>query len=187
MRCPYCQQTNSSVLESRITSDTESIRRRRMCDKCGKRFTTYERVEGVDLQVVKKNGEVEPFDREKLRKGIVKATWKRPVSMSDIEDVMNDVERRLRLRATTQIKSWEVGNLVMDRLRQIDPVAYILFASVYKDFQSLEDFQQEIQTLMCVVKHSLDSSASATRAGATGAVQVDSQDPQKCDDEKENL
>ncbi len=149
MRCPYCQHTETSVLESRLSSDTEAIRRRRTCDRCGKRFTTYERVEGVDLQVVKKNGEIQTFDREKLRKGIVKATWKRPISMADIEELMAEVERRLRLRSTTQIKSWEIGNLVMDRLRRIDPVAFILFASVYKDFQSLEDFQEEIQRLMC--------------------------------------
>lgn len=178
MRCPYCQQCETSVLESRLTSDTESIRRRRVCERCGKRFTTYERVEGVDLQVVKKNGLVETFDREKLRKGIIKATWKRPVSMSDIEDLMSDVERRLRLRSTTKIKSWEIGNLVMNRLRQIDPVAYILFASVYKDFQSLEDFQEEIEKLMHQPAAELalpeppvspQISATATFAGATGA------------------
>lgn len=183
MRCPYCQQSDTSVLESRITSDTESIRRRRVCDRCGKRFTTYERVEGVDLQVVKKNGVVETFDREKLRKGIVKATWKRPVSMSDIEDVMAEVERRLRLRSTTQIKSWEIGNLVMDRLRSLDPVAFILFASVYKDFQSLEDFQEEIQRLMCALHHPEESSPeshSATSAGATGAALDSDSKPPKC-------
>lgn len=147
MRCPYCHHTATSVLESRLTSDTESIRRRRTCDNCGKRFTTYERVEGVDLSVVKKNGAVEPFDREKFRKGIVKATWKRPVSMSDIEELLDDVERRLRVRKTTKIKSWEIGNLVMNRLKKLDPVAYLLFASVYKDFQSLEDFEGEIQRI----------------------------------------
>jgi transcriptional repressor NrdR len=172
MRCPYCQQSESSVLESRSGSDAESIRRRRECDRCGKRFTTYERVEGVDLQVVKKNGVIESFNREKLKKGIVKATWKRPISMSDIEDVMAEVERRLRLRSTTQIKSWEIGNLVMDHLRRLDPVAFILFASVYKDFQSLEDFQEEIQRLMCAIHHPEEKrkeSISATLAGATGA------------------
>lgn len=183
MRCPYCQQSETSVLESRITSDTESIRRRRVCDRCGKRFTTYERVEGVDLQVVKKNGVVETFDREKLRKGIVKATWKRPVSMSDIDDVLAEVERRLRLRSTTQIKSWEIGNLVMDHLRRLDPVAFILFASVYKDFQSLEDFQEEIQRLMCVLHHPEESSTeshSATSAGATGAAPDSDSKPPEC-------
>lgn len=152
MKCPYCQHQETSVLESRVGTDLESIRRRRMCDNCGKRFTTYERVEGVDLSVVKKNGTVEPFDREKLRKGIVKATWKRPVSMSEIEDLLDDIEQRLRVRRSTKIKSWEIGNLVMNRLRKLDPTAYLLFASVYKDFQSLEDFENEIARLGEIIR-----------------------------------
>lgn len=147
MRCPYCHNADTSVLESRLAEDTTAIRRRRTCEKCGKRFTTYERVEGVDMAVIKKNGNTETFDREKLRKGIVKATWKRPVSMSEIEEILDDVEKRLRLRTSTNIKSWEVGNLVMNRLKTLDPVAYLLFASVYKDFQSLEDFAGEIERL----------------------------------------
>lgn len=147
MRCPYCHNADTSVLESRLAEDTTAIRRRRVCEKCGKRFTTYERIEGVDMAVIKKNGEVESFDRDKLRKGIVKATWKRPVSMSEIEEIIDDVEKRLRLRTSTNIKSWEIGNLVMERLQTLDPVAYLLFASVYKDFQSLEDFASEIGRL----------------------------------------
>lgn len=142
--CPYCQHPDTSVLESRDAEEGRSIRRRRSCERCGKRFTTYERVEGVDLIVIKKNGSEVPFDREKLRKGIIKATWKRPVSMSDIEGLMDDVERRLRLRSGTKIKSWEIGNLVMNRLKKLDPVSYLLFASVYKDFQSVEDLQKEL-------------------------------------------
>lgn len=147
MRCPYCQNPDTSVLESRLAEDNSAIRRRRVCDTCGKRFTTYERIEGVDLTVVKKDGNTELFDREKLRKGIVKATWKRPVSMSDIEELMDDVEKRLRLRTSTTIKSWEIGNMVMNRLKKLDRVAFLLFASVYKDFQSLEDFAGEIAKL----------------------------------------
>jgi transcriptional repressor NrdR len=130
-----------------VAEDGAAIRRRRQCNKCGKRFTSYERIEGVDLLVTKKNGTSEPFDRDKLRKGIVKATWKRPVSMADIDELLSDVEKRLRLRETTNIKSWEIGNLVMNRLKKLDPVAFILFASVYKDFQSLDDFAQEIARL----------------------------------------
>jgi transcriptional repressor NrdR len=147
MRCPYCQNPDTSVLESRLAEDHAAIRRRRVCEHCGKRFTTYERIEGVDLTVIKKDGAAEPFDREKLRKGIVKATWKRPVSMADIDDLMNDVEKRLRLRTSTTIKSWEIGNMVMNRLKKLDRVAYLLFASVYKDFRSLEDFAEEIDRL----------------------------------------
>ncbi len=147
MRCPYCQNPDISVLESRVAEDQSAIRRRRVCEHCGKRFTTYERIEGVDLTVIKKDGAAEPFDREKLRKGIVKATWKRPVSMADIDDLMNDVEKRLRLRTSTTIKSWEIGNMVMNRLKKMDKVAFLLFASVYKDFRSLEDFADEIARL----------------------------------------
>lgn len=147
MICPYCGQQSSSVLESRIAEENQAIRRRRQCEKCGKRFTTYERVEGVDLTVIKKNGTSEPFNREKIRKGIVKATWKRPISMSDIDTLIDDIERKLRQRQSTKIKSWEVGNLVMNRLQKLDRVAYLLFASVYKDFQSFEDFAGEITRL----------------------------------------
>lgn len=164
MRCPYCQNVETSVLESRLTTDATSIRRRRLCENCGKRFTTYERVEGVDLTVVKKNGQEEPFDREKLRKGIVKATWKRPVSMAEIEDLLDDVEKRLRLRSSTEIKSWEIGNLVMNRLRKLDPTAYLLFASVYKDFQSLEDFQEEITRLQDKYPESLQTAEAEAEA-----------------------
>jgi transcriptional repressor NrdR len=130
-----------------MTEDNRAIRRRRVCEQCGKRFTTYERVEGVDLVVIKKSGESESFNREKIRKGIVKATWKRPISMSDIDELIDDVERKLRQRTSTKVKSWEIGNLVMNRLRKLDAVAYLLFASVYKDFQSFEDFEEEIKKL----------------------------------------
>ncbi len=145
--CPYCGQQSSSVLESRLAEENQAIRRRRQCEQCGKRFTTYERVEGVDLTVIKKNGTSEAFNREKIRKGIVKATWKRPISMADIDTLIDDVERKLRQRQSTKVKSWEIGNLVMNRLQKLDRVAYLLFASVYKDFQSFEDFAEEITRL----------------------------------------
>jgi len=147
MKCPYCGNAGTSVLESRIGADQEALRRRRQCAKCEKRFTTYERVEGVDLFVRKKSGETEQFDREKVKKGIVKATWKRPVSLEDIEALIVEVERKLRLRASKEVKSWEIGNMVMNRLRKIDPVSYLLFASVYKDFQDIRDFLREANRL----------------------------------------
>lgn len=147
MQCPYCSFADSVVLESRVVSDDPSIRRRRQCEKCDKRFTTYERVEGVDLFVIKKNGERESFDREKVKKGLTKATWKRPLSMEDIDTLINEVEKKLRLKNTKEIKSWEIGKLVMNRLRKIDPVSYLLFASVYRDFQQMQDFEDEIRRL----------------------------------------
>ncbi|MFZ2200175.1 MAG: transcriptional regulator NrdR [Microgenomates group bacterium] len=147
MQCPYCHNDNTNVLESRITDEGGAMRRRRECDRCGKRFTTYERAEGVDIKVVKKSGKIEDFDREKLRRGIMKATWKRPVSMEQIEAMVDEVERILRRKTTTEVRSWEVGNLVINRLKKIDPLAYLLFASVYREFQSLNDFSDELSKL----------------------------------------
>lgn len=147
MKCPYCGQRDSSVLESRLSEDEEIIRRRRECNVCEKRFTTYERIEGIDLVVLKKDGTREPFDREKVKKGLMKATWKRPVSIEQIEKLIEDVERKLRRRKNKEIKSWEVGKLVITRLRKLDPVGYLLFASVYRDFQDIDDFKREIKQL----------------------------------------
>lgn len=148
MQCPYCQSLDHNVLESRIAEDKKSIRRRRQCHKCKKRFTTYERVEGVDLKVIKKDGKVEDFDREKIRRGLIKATWKRPVNNKDIDIILDEVESKLRLKSATTVKSWEIGNLVIRRLKKLDPLGYLLFASVYRDFTSLEDFKIEIDQLL---------------------------------------
>ena len=147
MKCPYCTKPDTAVIDSREADDQTSIRRRRSCQSCDKRFTTYERIEGIDLKVIKKDGTKEDFNREKLRRGIVKATWKRPIAMADIEDVLSDIECRLRQKQTTEVKSWEIGNLVINRLKKMDKLSYLLFASVYRDFESLEDFEKEIQSL----------------------------------------
>lgn len=147
MKCPYCGNTDSSVLESRLSEDENSIRRRRECGSCDKRFTTYERVEGIDLIVVKKDGAREQFNREKIKKGLMKATWKRPVSIEDIEDLVEDIEQKLRRRKSREIKSWEIGNMIMTRLKKLDSVSYLLFASVYRDFQDVDDFKKELKEL----------------------------------------
>lgn len=152
MKCPYCGSDESNVLESRVAADQTSMRRRRVCLACAKRFTTYERVEGNDLTVIKKDGTREPFDREKIRKGLMKATWKRPISVDEIEHLLLRVEQTLLLHEATEIRSWEVGELVITELRKLDPVSYLLFACVYRDFQSLEDFSSEIQDLQRVVR-----------------------------------
>lgn len=147
MKCPYCASINHGVLESREAEEGASTRRRRECGKCRKRFTTYERVEGLDLKVLKKDGRVEGFDRDKIRRGLVKATWKRPVKVEQIEALIDEVERKLRLRESTTVKSWEVGDMVINRLKKIDPMGYLLFASVYRDFATIKDFEKEIQDL----------------------------------------
>jgi len=162
VKCPYCAKSNTSVIDSREAEDQNSIRRRRSCGDCTKRFTTYERIEGIELRVIKKDGTREDFSRDKLRRGIVKATWKRPVSMSSVEDMIDEVERKLRLRDATEVKSWEIGNLIINRLKKIDTLSYLLFASVYRDFESLEDFEQEISRL----KDLKDSAAPVEKQSA---------------------
>lgn len=147
MKCPYCANCQTIVTDTRDAEDQTTVRRRRQCEKCQKRFTTYERVEGVDLVVIKKDGRKEQFSREKLRRGIAKATWKRPVSMTQIEELLDEVERKLRVKDTTEVKSWEIGNFVIHRLKKIDPLSYLLFSSVYRDFNTLEDFKVEINKL----------------------------------------
>ena len=161
MKCPYCGKKNTSVVDSRDADDQTSIRRRRSCAECGKRFTTYERVEGIDLKVIKKDGTKEDFSRDKLRKGIVKATWKRPISMSSVEEMIDDVERRLRLKDASEVKSWEVGNLVINRLRKLDPLSYLLFASVYRDFESVDDFAEEIKKLQEIEQENQNTSQNS--------------------------
>lgn len=147
MRCPYCQSEEHSVLESRVTEDGASLRRRRECDKCKKRFTTYERVEGIDLKVMKKDGSIEVFDKDKIRRGLIKATWKRPVKIEEIDALVEEIELKLRQRKVTTIRSWEIGKMVINRLKKLDPLGYLLFASVYRDFEGIDDFQREIQEL----------------------------------------
>ena len=147
MLCPYCKHTDSAVLDSRDADTGESIRRRRECQKCTKRFTTFERIEGLELKVIKKDGKREDFDREKVKRGLIKATWKRPVTLEQLNEIVLDVEARLRAKGIKEIKSWEIGNLVINRLKRIDTLSYLLFASVYRDFNSIEDFREEIDKL----------------------------------------
>jgi transcriptional repressor NrdR len=144
MFCPFCKSKNTAVIDSRETENGEAVRRRRICEDCDKRFTTYERVEGVDLKVIKKDGSKENFDREKIKRGLLKSTWKRPVTMLQIELLIEEVESRLRQKDAQEVKSWEIGNLVLNRLKKLDPLSYLLFASVYRDFGDLSDFEEEI-------------------------------------------
>lgn len=147
MRCPYCHHCDTAVLESRIAEGSRSLRRRRKCEECDRRFTTYERVEGIDVQVLKKNGFVEKFDREKIKKGIVKATWRRPLSVDRIEEMIDDVERTLREQENGQVKSYEIGELVLETLRTVDPISAFSFAIVYRDIDTLEEFEEEMSRL----------------------------------------
>lgn len=145
MRCPYCAHEESGVIESRPTGGGEAIRRRRECEDCNKRFTTYERVGNIDLEVKKRNGDKEEFDREKLEKGIVKACWKRGVDEDQIEELVDEIEMGLLNKKSTVVESTDIGKMVLERLKEIDGVAYLRFASVYLDFENLEDFKEVIK------------------------------------------
>lgn len=146
MLCPYCHHAESKVLETRETSEQET-RRRRECLKCEKRFTTYERIEFKPLFVVKRDGKRESFDRQKLVRGLMRSCEKRPVSLFDIEKLVDKVEYKLRNSDEQEIKSTKIGTLVMNRLKKLDKIAYIRFASVYRDFADIESFQDEIGKL----------------------------------------
>lgn len=148
MRCPYCRSANDKVVNSRTCQDGESIRRRRECLDCGKRFTTFEYIETVELHVIKRNGERETFSRDKLRGGISKACEKRPVSAEDVDAVVQRIEREIQNRMDSEINSIEIGELVLKELRDIDEVAYVRFASVYKAFRDIAQFRDTVVNLM---------------------------------------
>lgn len=148
MRCPFCDQENDRVLDSREIRDGRAIRRRRQCGACGRRYTTYETIEDVPFMVVKRNGQREVFDRSKVLRGVLRACEKRPVSPQQLEQLADDVEQHLVDSVSREITSLEIGQMVMDRLRQIDKVAYVRFASVYLDFKSVQEFMNEINQLV---------------------------------------
>ena len=148
MRCPACGDRDTRVVDSRDLDDAATIRRRRECGACATRFTTYERIEAVPLYVMKKDGRREDFDRQKLFSGLMKATTKREISPSAVERVVDEIEAELRTRGKVEIPSREVGELVMDKLRALDEVAYIRFASVYRSFMDLQEVKHEIDQLL---------------------------------------
>ena len=148
MRCPYCSFIESKVIDSRPTDENSSIRRRRECLKCGKRFTTYEKLESISLVVVKKDDSRQPFNRNKVLKGIMTACEKRPISIMQMEHVADDIESELAQRMEREVKSTRIGEMVMEKLRDLDEVAYVRFASVYKQFDDLGTFMEELQGLI---------------------------------------
>lgn len=149
VKCPYCPSTETKVLESRETGEYEEVtRRRRECLKCNRRYTTYERAELGDMVVVKKDGRREPFDREKLKKGILRACEKRPIELDKIEQAVDKIETEIRDREEKEIKSTAIGEMVMKKLKTLDHVAYIRFASVYREFADIASFQDEMKKLI---------------------------------------
>lgn len=148
MKCPYCSFIESKVIDSRPTEENNSIRRRRECLKCGKRFTTYEKLESVALVVVKKDESRQPFNRNKVLKGIITACEKRPISIVQMEKIADDIESELAQSMEREVRSTVIGEMVMDKLRLLDEVAYVRFASVYKQFEDLSTFMDELNGLI---------------------------------------
>ena len=148
MQCPYCKSADSEVVETRVSEDGTNIRRRRNCSSCGKRYTTYERIENVSLIVKKRDGKREQFDREKLRSGLIKSTEKTTVSLEDINNIVDEVERDLISGESVEVEAKKIGQMVALRLKKLDKIAYIRFASVFKRFVDVEDFEKEVQRLL---------------------------------------
>lgn len=148
MQCPKCHHQNSRVIDSRQADDGRAIRRRRECENCGQRFTTFERIEESPLLVIKKNGVREEFNREKILRGIIRSAEKRPVAMEQMEKIVDYVERRVREKGVTEISSTVIGEYVMEDLAQVDEISYIRFASVYRQFKDMSVFLQELQQIV---------------------------------------
>lgn len=148
MKCPYCGSRETEVVETRDSEDLETIRRRRACVNCEKRFTTYERVENVNLVVIKKDGRREQFNRDKLKSGIIRSCEKTKVSLEDVERIVADVERELRGDTSVEIDSKRIGQMTSAKLKKLDKVAYIRFSSVFKRFLDVEDFEKEVKKLI---------------------------------------
>ena len=148
MKCPFCNQDDTRVVDSRPVDDNSSIRRRRMCDACGKRFTTYEKVETIPLIVIKKDQNREQYDRRKIENGVIRACYKRPISAQQITKVVDQIENQVFGREEREVSSEVIGELVMDQLKDLDPVAYVRFASVYRDFKDVNTFMDELKKLL---------------------------------------
>ena len=148
MKCPFCNQENTRVIDSRPVPDNNSIRRRRQCDECGKRFTTYEKIETIPLTVIKKDLSREQYERRKIQDGITRACYKRPVSVERIESLMDEIETEVFNREEKEIPSALIGEIVMDKLKDLDAVAYVRFASAYREFKDVDTFMDELKKIM---------------------------------------
>ena len=148
MKCPFCQLDNDKVIDSRSGEDGFVIRRRRHCQNCERRFTTYERVAEVDIRIVKKDGSREPFRPEKIRKGVERACWKRPIPTPEVEKIIREIVQEVYLVGDTELDSDSLGEMVMEKLIELDEVAYIRFASVYRQFKDIHDFVDEVRPML---------------------------------------
>lgn len=148
MKCPFCGNENTRVIDSRPADDCSSIRRRRQCDECSKRFTTYEKVETIPLVVIKKDNNRESYDRSKIEAGVFRSCHKRPISVDQINALVDDVENVIFNMEEKEIPSYKIGEIVMDKLKGLDPVAYVRFASVYREFKDVNTFMNELKKIL---------------------------------------
>ena len=148
MKCPFCGKENTRVIDSRPADDNCSIRRRRQCDECSKRFTTYEKVETIPLVVIKKDNIREPYDRAKIESGVFRSCHKRPISVAQITALVDEVENAVFSMEEKEIPSFKIGEIVMDKLKNLDPVAYVRFASVYREFKDVNTFMDELKKIL---------------------------------------
>lgn len=148
MKCPFCSDDNTRVIDSRPADDNSAIRRRRQCDECGKRFTTYEKVETIPLIVIKKDKIREPYDRAKIEAGVLRSCHKRPVSVDQIENCIDNIENKVFNMEVKEIDSKKIGEIVMDEIKELDQVAYVRFASVYREFKDVNTFMSELKKLL---------------------------------------
>lgn len=148
MKCPYCSATDTRVIDSRPAEDGSSIRRRRCCDECGKRFTTYEKIETIPLIVIKKDNNREQYDRSKIEGGILSACYKRPISAADIQKTIEKIETEIFSREEKEIPTSVIGEIVMEKLKELDEVAYVRFASIYREFKDVNTFMSEIKKIL---------------------------------------
>lgn len=148
MKCPYCGEADSKVIDSRPAEDGSSIRRRRQCNGCKKRFTTYEKVETIPLIVIKKDNNREPYNRQKIESGVLRSCHKRPISANEIEKLVDEIETEIFNREDREISAQDIGEIVMNRLKDVDAVAYVRFASVYREFKDVNTFMDEIKKIL---------------------------------------
>jgi transcriptional repressor NrdR len=148
MKCPFCSKDNTRVIDSRPADDNNSIRRRRQCDECQRRFTTYEKVETIPLVVIKKDNNREPYDRSKIEAGVFRSCHKRPISVDQITTLVDEVENIIFNREDKEIPSHVIGEILMDKLKDLDPVAYVRFASVYREFKDVSTFMDELKKIL---------------------------------------
>ena len=148
MKCPFCNQANTRVIDSRPVPDNNSIRRRRQCDECGRRFTTYEKIETIPLTVIKKDQSREEYDRSKLQNGVMRACYKRPIPVKRIEELIDEIETEIFNKEEREVPSTVIGEIVMEKLKDLDAVAYVRFASVYREFKDIDTFMDELKKMM---------------------------------------